>query len=210
MERSEDPWFTRPDSQPSGRSADAGNRGAFTFDDAPPSVGPSAAASWSPDGVDTPQPAPARRALVARPASIWIAVVALATAAALCLVTALLGVVAILHLRGRFDDLTSADPSGLVRYHTDDYADGATYGGIILLIILALAFSAGYGLFARGVWRGKQWPRIWGLVLGLVSLFGLFGGPLVATIVVLGLVAVAMLWLPVSRRYCDYSASNSR
>lgn len=210
MAPSEEPWFSTPDVHRAGRSNDARGSEAFTFDDVPPSsAAPPDSTSWSSEP-GFAQPVPSRRALVSRPATMWIAIVALVVAATLCLVTALLGVLAIVQLRAQFDELTGVDPSGLVRYHTDEYADGATHGGIVLLIVLAIALAASYTLFARGVWSGKRWPRVWGSVLAVVSVFGLFGGPLLASIVVSGIVAVVALWLPDSRKYCDYAISNPR
>jgi hypothetical protein len=146
-------------------------------------------------------------ALISRPLSMHVAFSALLLAAALALLTALLGVLTIFDLQGKVQTLIGAEPSGIATVYTDDYIDGATLVLVFVMVAVAAGFACGYLLFARAVFKGRHWPRTWALPLAVISLFGLFGGPLITVIVVLGLIAAGALWLPPSRRYCDYAST---
>lgn len=196
MAQNDDPWFSGgapsnppPTSDPFGlnKSSDS----PFTSPGAPSS------------GV----PASSKPLLITRPVSMHVAFGALVLSAVLSLMTTLLGVLTVLDLQGRVQNLVGLEPSGVATMYSDDYIDGATIALVVVMVAVAAAFAFGYIMFARGVYLGKRWPRTWAAGLAVVSLFGLLGGPLVVAIVVLGLVAVGALWLPVSRRYCDYAST---
>ncbi|QCB51950.1 hypothetical protein E5720_16650 [Rhodococcus sp. PAMC28707] len=196
MTQNDDPWFggnaasrPLPSTDPFGLAGPAESVLASR----------NSSAGWTPRGSGAP--------LVARPIPMHVAFGVLALAAVLSLLTALLGVLTILDLQGRVQNLVGMEPSGAATLYTDDYIDGATIALVFAMVAVAAAFAFGYVTFARGVYQGKHWPRVWASGLAVVSLFGLLGGPLVVTIVLLGLVAVALLWLPVSRRYCDYAST---
>ncbi|OZF02831.1 hypothetical protein CH302_04360 [Rhodococcus sp. 15-2388-1-1a] len=145
--------------------------------------------------------------LISRPVSMHVAFASLVLAAVLALLTALLGVLTIFDLQGKLQTLIGAEPSGIATVYTDDYIDGATLVFVFVMVAIAAGFACGYLLFARAVFKGRHWPRTWALALAVISLFGLFGGPLITVIVLLGLIAVGALWLPTSRRYCDYAST---
>ncbi|WP_072804082.1 hypothetical protein [Rhodococcoides yunnanense] len=192
MTQNGDPWFNghtpsgpQPINDPFGRGG--------------PPASPDPFALGTPQGHSAP--------LVARPLSMHVAFGALVLAAALSVLAALLGVLTILDLQGRVQNLVGMEPSGAAISYTDDHIGGATIAMVFTMVTVAAAFAFGYGLFARAVHQGKHWPRTWASGLAVLSLFGLLGGPLVVTIVVLGLLSVGLLWLPVSRRYCDYAST---
>lgn len=189
MSTPEDPWFLdgatdRASGSPAG--------GAFGSSDNP--FMQSIASAMS-------SPAPR----VVRPPSLYIAMGALALASVLSLVATVVEVLSILDRPQRTAESIAGDPVGTVTgLGGGEYVDGTETKDIIFVIGLGVAFAVAYALFAAAVYQGRHWPRIVGSVLAVISLFGFLGGPLVVVTVFCGLIAIAALWVPASRRYCDY------
>lgn len=84
---------------------------------------------------------------------------------------------------------------------SESLSHDAQTAGIVIAAILGIAFVACYLTFAWFSWQGQVWPRHGAVALAVLSLFGLLGGPIVIAIVVCGVIATVLLWLPPSRRY---------
>jgi hypothetical protein len=75
----------------------------------------------------------------------------------------------------------------------------AMYGTSVL--ITGIIVTGLYVLMAFMVKKGKNWARITATVFAVLSLVGIFSGPLPALYVLLGVAAVVMLWLKPSNAY---------
>lgn len=145
---------------------------------------------------------------VVRPPSLYIAMSALALASVLSVVSTVVAVMSILNRPQRTAESLAADPIGTVTgLGGGEYVDGTETKDIVFVIGLGVAFAVAYALVAAAVYQGPHWPRIAGSVLAVISLFGFLGGPIVVVTVFCGLIAIAALWVPASRRYCDYVAA---
>ncbi len=133
-----------------------------------------------------------------RPRSVKLAVVLLVLAAVL--VGAQVGVVASgLHRSIRIvTGIGSAysEPGDGTELVTDAIGtlDSALVGFVAVV-------AAGYLFFALAAFRGHRWPKYVGLVLAVMSIAGLMLGPIAGVAVLLGVVAVGILWLPAARRF---------
>lgn len=127
----------------------------------------------------------------APPATVWLALACLAVAGALCVVQAVMGVRAA--SKSGVDDAQR-------EYLGREVADLSTTA-IVFTVLLAAVFALAYAGFGYAVWRGQGWPAPVGTVLTALSLFGLMGGPVIIALVIAGVLAVVLLWLPPSRAY---------
>ncbi len=125
------------------------------------------------------------------PLTVWLALVCVAIAAGLCLVQAAMGV--------RAAQQSTVDDAQ-VHYLGREVADLSTTA-IVFTIVIAALFALAYLGFGYAVWRGEGWPTPLGTVLAALSLFGLMGGPVIIALVVAGVVAVVLFWLPPSREF---------
>ncbi|MFE7423670.1 hypothetical protein [Rhodococcus sp. NPDC057529] len=119
-------------------------------------------------------------------------------------------VFSILGVQRRANRLLSVDTTGRAAEFGSGYVDGTAAGLMWVVVVLSVIFAATYAVFGVAVFRGRPWPRIAGTVLAVISLFGLLGGPIVVMTVLSGIVAVAALWVPASRRYCEYAEAQRR
>jgi hypothetical protein len=74
-------------------------------------------------------------------------------------------------------------------------------------VIFGLIGIALYLLVAFGVRAGKNWARILGTVFAVLSLFGLAQLGLNTVVILLGVAAIVLLYLPVSSAYFKETAA---
>ncbi|MFC0447515.1 hypothetical protein ACFSUH_03225 [Rhodococcus jostii] len=147
---------------------------------------------------------------VAKPPSIYIAFGTLLLASVLSVVSGVVEVVSILQVQRRTNTLLSFDTTGRAAEAGGGYVEGTATGLMWVVVGMPVIFAASYAAFGVAVFRGRPWPRIVGTVLAVISLFGLLGGPIVVVTVLSGIVAMAALWVPASRRYCEYAEAQRR
>lgn len=133
------------------------------------------------------------------PLYVWIAVGLLVTAGVLSVVNAFLGIGTVKQVANMTDAVTVYDTSRVSAAYVDDFADGVS----MFLVIVSLVAFACYLLLAFQVRAGRRWARTVCTVLAVLSLFGLLGPPVIWVVVLAGIAAVVLLWLPTSRAYFD-------
>ncbi|MGV9671653.1 hypothetical protein ACWDPV_13840 [Gordonia sp. NPDC003504] len=143
---------------------------------------------------------PAVRPRLTRPPTVVAATALLMLAAVLVVVQVVAGSIAIARVDRAVDAASLADPTDTTAWAGDWIDTGQTWA-IVLAALLGLAFVATYLAFAFAAWSARSWPRFAALVLAAFSLFGLLGGPITIAIVVVGIAATVLLWVPPSREY---------
>ncbi|MEP9395096.1 MULTISPECIES: hypothetical protein [Gordonia] len=145
---------------------------------------------------------PAVRPRLTRPPTVVAATALLVLAAVLVVVQVVAGSIAIARVDRAVDAASLADPTDTTAWAGDWIDTGQTWA-IVLAALLGLAFVATYLAFAYAAWSARSWPRFAALVLAAFSLFGLLGGPITIAIVVVGVAATVLLWVPPSRHYAS-------
>ena len=194
MNQPDDPWFL---GGTAGGSSETATNGTFH-----PTANPFLHSIAS--AVTTPAPK------VGKPPSIYLAFGALLVAAVLSVVSGVVEVLSILGAQRRANRLLAVDTTGRAAELGGGYVDGTATGLMWVVVGLSVVLAATYVVFSVAVFKGRLWPRIAGTVLAVISLFGLLGGPIVVVTVLTGIVAVAALWVPTSRRYCEYAEAQRR
>ncbi|MDH6288102.1 hypothetical protein [Rhodococcus opacus] len=194
MNQPGDPWFL---GGTAGGSSETATNGTFH-----PTANPFLHSIAS--AVTTPAPK------VGKPPSIYLAFGSLLVAAVLSVVSGVVEVLSILGAQRRANRLLAVDTTGRAAELGGGYVDGTATGLMWVVVGLSVVFAAIYVVFSVAVFKGRGWPRIAGTVLAVISLFGLLSGPIVVVTVLSGIVAVAALWVPTSRRYCEYAEGQRR
>lgn len=137
------------------------------------------------------------------PAAVRVAFFALVSAAVATLALAGLGIYAITDLRDTFDNVLKIDKSGIATVVTSEYADNTEIALLVAAAALGAVLAVCYLVVARGIWKGRSWPRRVSPVLAFLSLPALFIGHLALVAVLAGVAAAAACWLPSARTFAE-------
>ncbi|MGU3291492.1 hypothetical protein [Williamsia sp. M5A3_1d] len=139
------------------------------------------------------------------PNTIWVGFGAMLAAAVVCLVSAVMLISWVLDLKGQAtnaaDGLLSEDPTGISSAQVGSWAQNVATSVSLTIAGLMIATASVYVVIAFLTKAGRNGARVTATVLAAFSVFGFLLGPLAIAIVMLGVFAVVMLWLPQSSAY---------
>lgn len=144
-----------------------------------------------------------------RPVFVRAASFALLGAATLTLALVFFAVGAVTELRETLDNALKLDKSGAATLLASGYADDAQNALIASAATLGAVCAIVYLVVARGIWKGRHWPRWVSPFLAVLSLPALFLGHLAIVVVFAGLFTAVAYWLPSARTFATQSRAHA-
>ncbi|MFT3660651.1 MAG: hypothetical protein QM809_04455 [Gordonia sp. (in: high G+C Gram-positive bacteria)] len=184
---------------PTGRTAVPGaleHRGPFDMPPTPPVFG------VAPTPVHTRSGPAGGGVRVPRPTTVIVASSLLWLCAALCLAQLVRIILFISSASDLAVGISRQDPTGVVQTTAVSWINQAESWAIYLVSVCTIFATLSYIVFGISAFRGRRWPRVAAVVLAVFSLAFLIGfEPVSVTIVILGIAATVLLWMPDSLVY---------